>query len=931
MRGDFTRWTFDPARDFTATLMQQGRVQLDADWNEQGAIQRHLREIGDAGIIGRFGVPKGSPAFAVALAPGGADLSIGAGRAFLEGMAVENRAAATLLDQPFLKAATATRPGIARPTATGRYVAVLEAWDRFVGAEHDPLLRETALGGPDTAARLQTVWQVRLHPAPGAATTCAGLAGWAPGPGGAQGTLAAETPPGGGGGPCVLPPTAGYRSLDNQLYRVEVHRSGPRGGASPATVKWSRENGSVVTRVAVSGQVLTAASLGPDEVLGFAPGDWVEITDAWMELAEGRGRLLLVQDVDPDAATLTIAAATPVPPVDATRPVLLTRWDQRGAGLADGIPVTAADLPLEHGLRVRFGDGNFAAGQHWLIPARTAVGGETGAAEWPSAGGGPAFLPPLGPRRRWAPLALVDWDAGAARFTGVTDCRPAFPPLTDLDASDIGFDNGRCRFPEGAATVQAALDALCARQVGTCTIEGFPGDDLQAKLDATPPGADIRLCLAAGRYELPAPLRIENKGDVVVQGAGAGTWLAAPKAETALWALACDSLTLRDCGFEGGVADTGRAAAAADGLRGAAYAEDCGEVAAEACVFRTAGGAGRFCFGLSVIGRFRGAAAVRVTACRFEVGHRQGGVLVRDAAVVRLRDNRVAPAGEVRQANQRQRWARLARGVLGRVSVGRGGRLPGRDVVLPIGGQQVGFTPGPSLPPGPALDWAGFVRNLRPPARMSEARARSWLRNAVETRLRELATRGGANTALERALLAVAEAEAPVVADGIVVAGSRAGDVQVEGNTVEAALRGVTVATSTRPPAEAEPAGRVVLAGNVVEFAPLGGMERRFGLFVGNARSLTIRDNRVRGPATNAQRRRLEGVRVWGRLGPFALVRDNHVSGAATGVRFVPVGVVPKAPAWVVTHNLAERASTIVATPSAEVEALLRGLGDNWA
>ena len=38
MKGDFTRDTFDPTRHFSRVLMQQGRVQLDADWNEQTAI-----------------------------------------------------------------------------------------------------------------------------------------------------------------------------------------------------------------------------------------------------------------------------------------------------------------------------------------------------------------------------------------------------------------------------------------------------------------------------------------------------------------------------------------------------------------------------------------------------------------------------------------------------------------------------------------------------------------------------------------------------------------------------------------------------------------------------------------------------------------------------------------------------------------------------
>src|SRR5665213_1393102 len=39
MKGDFTRDTFEPGpAEFYRVMIQQGRVQLDADWNEQIAI-----------------------------------------------------------------------------------------------------------------------------------------------------------------------------------------------------------------------------------------------------------------------------------------------------------------------------------------------------------------------------------------------------------------------------------------------------------------------------------------------------------------------------------------------------------------------------------------------------------------------------------------------------------------------------------------------------------------------------------------------------------------------------------------------------------------------------------------------------------------------------------------------------------------------------
>jgi len=57
MKGDFTRDTFDATRHFSRVLMQQGRVQLDADWNEQAAILLHYLQALAADLIGPHGGP----------------------------------------------------------------------------------------------------------------------------------------------------------------------------------------------------------------------------------------------------------------------------------------------------------------------------------------------------------------------------------------------------------------------------------------------------------------------------------------------------------------------------------------------------------------------------------------------------------------------------------------------------------------------------------------------------------------------------------------------------------------------------------------------------------------------------------------------------------------------------------------------------------
>src|SRR5689334_1059907 len=101
MSGDYSRQRFDAREDFAGVLMQQGRVQLDADWNEQAEIlDRRLRaqtaDLVSSGpnpdIQGVAVYPRLTPdAFRVTVA-GGA-VTIGRGRMYVDGLLAENHGA----------------------------------------------------------------------------------------------------------------------------------------------------------------------------------------------------------------------------------------------------------------------------------------------------------------------------------------------------------------------------------------------------------------------------------------------------------------------------------------------------------------------------------------------------------------------------------------------------------------------------------------------------------------------------------------------------------------------------------------------------------------------------------------------------------------------------------------------------------------------
>ena len=79
MKGDFSRNTFHPTKHYRAVLKQQGRVDVDADWNEQQAINLSRIEMEATDVIGACGAPLHDAGFAITFDANGV-LRIGAGR-----------------------------------------------------------------------------------------------------------------------------------------------------------------------------------------------------------------------------------------------------------------------------------------------------------------------------------------------------------------------------------------------------------------------------------------------------------------------------------------------------------------------------------------------------------------------------------------------------------------------------------------------------------------------------------------------------------------------------------------------------------------------------------------------------------------------------------------------------------------------------------
>ncbi len=483
MHGDFARVTFDPSRGFTRVLAQQGRMLLESELNEQTALHIHyLRKL----VVDTIGACwRAGGGFALAAGESANEFTIAAGRIYIDGVMCELNAKVTYGTQPFWPV-----PGIdpgAPVELPATFVAYIEVHERHLSSVQSPALREVALGGRDTASRAQVAWQIRIltqdqvaavtkqfaklaevrtaHPGPfvygdgklgdfvkalddsaqrladalAAAgpdpTACADAKGffdrWAQiGPlMRARARFDARNLD-----PCAIPADGKFRSRENQLYRVEIHRGGVAG---EATFKWSRENGSVEFALSsvksAQGGAITAMidTLGRDRRTGLCEGDWVELTSDAFEFAEAAPALGQITGIDRARRTVTLKVAAGAG-VDFSACTLLRRWDQSletapDLGEDGAIPVRESSegrwTPLERGVQVQFVPGGYyRTGDYWLIPARV----ETNDVLWPSTAGKPDALPPQGVERHRGVLGFGV--KGPAQVT-FTDCICTVTPL----------------------------------------------------------------------------------------------------------------------------------------------------------------------------------------------------------------------------------------------------------------------------------------------------------------------------------------------------------------------------------------------------------------------------------------------------------------------------------------------------------------------
>ena len=931
MSSDRAKISYDEKQQYRSVIMQQGRVTLEADWNEQGQIVAEEIRKEALDFVG----PSGTPDDGYAVSKGGSglfDLSVSPGTLYVGGLRVSlGQAMSDDRSGEFSDIASQTlkqawsysnQPDwldyagdpdwvpVPESTPDTREYVYLLLREQEVSAVEDSALREVALGGPDTAARTRLIQRIVRSPTkqtdcPLALTELA-EGHWKPqgltfDPAtmrlASQATLALRIDtPAASPDPCQPQSTGGYLGAENQLIRVKVSAFDPV--KKEYKLVWGFDNAAFLYRAEAmnSTQQLKLNTRPVDSAHRPVKGQAVEVLRSAAKLANGEyvaadhGFVTaLSANYKADAQIIELSNGLKNFGYYWSSPQLYVRvWQEEVPLVPDtdiklgGTGLIVTLTPDENGL--------FHVGDYWTFAVRPGTPTQVYPQRYLSK------LPQLpdGPRLWACPLALVDWNAEP----GVLDCRNHFDNLVKLTRRHC-----------------------CVELVAT------PGPGWEKVFDTIPDRGDATICFPPGHYPLKQTVTIANRGRLRLTGAGASSRLACPFSEVVLLFQNCDSVELRDLHVHGGHPPQKR-------LGGALSFNNVRQVTLASVSVRCKGGRSRqlSCVrventftppsfrGLPARNTFAHNGRVSISDCEFYVGHLQIGVLVLTAHRAHINGNRFVASGpeveSVQHALRDETYLdNLAQSGLFNPVLDSVTQInPNQVLNIPIRGERGTshlFTTDEDLRPF----WIGIIRKLnenRNSLVFTEAQAgllRLHLMHQLKRLLGSRAVRTEKNAHLAAWLNSIDRGSQAVIGQAIVIGGRSVDEVLIEGNEIINAVQGVHVgvshATQDRSAAGADVAGRVVVHHNTIDCLLCAGAPlERHGIFVGNAASTAITDNHLTLRRLPGVRHLpVDGVRIFGFQGEFVQVRSNHFSGFNTPVNLVVRGRPLTNFSQVLTHN----------------------------
>jgi hypothetical protein len=548
MASDRARVSFDPSRKWRGLVAQQGRVTVEADWNEAAAIQALSDRLITLDIIGPLGTPDGGYAVTAGAStspPGGGPgpLTVGTGTVYVGGVRLDLDQEVELDGTPqpdWLDQSTGTlwvapeTAGSSSPPASANELVYLLAVEQEISSLEIPDLADVALGGPDTMQRLRILQRFVRWPTDSADCSHAWAevqAAWKTigldvdsstmllGSAAQLEVSFDPVPP--AAGPCEPAASGGYLGPENQMIRVQVTSVDPSTGVP--TIVWGFDDATFLYELQSAipgslsnpGMVLTLTQNPIDSYHYPQAGQAVELlrdatalspTDdgngPFDYIASGSGFVTAVTAAyNPTLMNLTVADQ---PPADylstSVTPQLYLRVWQDTAEAPAGTPVELKAAGVTTGIQVTLTSSEgFHPGDFWCFAVRPSVANLIYPARVAA-----SPQPPDGPQVWACPVAFVAWSAGGS--PAITSCIPPFDNLVELTGHGSG---------------------CCTLSISPGDLDG--GTSLSELIAAHQGSAELRVCFAPGTYTLSGPLVLgpEYSG-ISLEGCGPGVVLEAP-------------------------------------------------------------------------------------------------------------------------------------------------------------------------------------------------------------------------------------------------------------------------------------------------------------------------------------------------------------------------------------------------------------------
>lgn len=454
MGSDRERVSYDANQQYRAVVAQQGRVILEADWNEAQQIASEEQREHLLDIIGSSCTPDDGyrvlETGSVPLPP--FDFLIQKGTMYVGGMravlpnTIQYSEQSDWLDwngdPEWVDPST--------PKNTPEFIYLLLR-EQEISAVEDSTLREPALGGPDTTQRTRLIQRiVRLNTEGKTCETALDLAQkqWLE-----RGLrfdsqtmrlmsaatlqvsfLESATPP----DLCDPEARGGYLGAENQLIRVKI--SAVDAANNQYKLVWGFDNASFLYRVsAINSTTLTLQSQPVDDFHRPRTSQAVEVLRSAARLsnkeyvAAANGSITtLTAPYSPDTQTVTLPAPLPAEYLDSDQtPQLFLRVWEEELLFTPGNPVSLGKTGLQVTLGISGGQ-PFHMGDYWFFAVRPTT---------PSAVYPQRYLDapqtPEGPRLWVCPLAVIEVIGAAARSIRILqDCRHKFRSLCEVGGGD---------------------------------------------------------------------------------------------------------------------------------------------------------------------------------------------------------------------------------------------------------------------------------------------------------------------------------------------------------------------------------------------------------------------------------------------------------------------------------------------------------------